>query len=105
MDIREYVGGLLHSKTLTLDGEITLIGSANMDRRSFDLNFENNILLYDPQLTQAVRVSKAIYTAPTLSPGGRAELAAAPPALEQRDRDAGPRSSGDPGHRLIDGVR
>ena len=44
VDIREYVGGLLHSKTLTLDGEIMLIGSANMDRRSFDLNFENNIL-------------------------------------------------------------
>jgi cardiolipin synthase len=28
--IHEYVGGLLHAKTLTLDGEVTLIGSANM---------------------------------------------------------------------------
>ena len=36
--IFEYEGGLLHTKSLTLDGEITLIGSANMDRRSFDLN-------------------------------------------------------------------
>ena len=27
-----------------VDGEVTLIGSANMDRRSFDLNYENNIL-------------------------------------------------------------
>ena len=45
--IHEYVGGLLHTKSLTVDGEVTLIGSANMDRRSFDLNFENNILLYD----------------------------------------------------------
>ena len=38
-----------------LDGEITLIGSANMDRRSFDLNYENNILLYDCALTAEVR--------------------------------------------------
>ena len=45
VNICEYVGGLLHSKTLTLDGDITLVGSANMDRRSFDLNFENNLLI------------------------------------------------------------
>jgi len=49
--IFEYEGGLLHTKSLTLDGEVTLIGSANMDRRSFDLNYENNILFYDPSLT------------------------------------------------------
>jgi cardiolipin synthase len=49
--IHEYSGGLLHTKSLTLDGEITLIGSANMDRRSFDLNYENNILFFDPELT------------------------------------------------------
>jgi len=63
VEIQEYVGGLLHSKTLTLDGEITLIGSANMDRRSFDLNFENNILFYDPELTQAVRKRQQAYIA------------------------------------------
>jgi len=51
VEIYEFVGGLLHTKSLTLDGEITLIGSANIDRRSFDLNYENNILLYDPALT------------------------------------------------------
>jgi cardiolipin synthase len=51
----EYQEGLLHTKSLTLDGEVTLIGSANMDRRSFDLNYENNILLYDPALTAEIR--------------------------------------------------
>ena len=50
--IFEYVGGLLHAKTLTVDGQIALIGSANMDRRSFELNYENNILLYDPAITR-----------------------------------------------------
>lgn len=52
--IFEFEGGLLHSKSLTLDGQVSLIGSANLDRRSFDLNFENNILSFDPQLTRAI---------------------------------------------------
>lgn len=51
----EYLPGLLHAKTLTVDAEMTLIGSANMDRRSFDLNYENNILLHDKAATAQVR--------------------------------------------------
>jgi phosphatidylserine/phosphatidylglycerophosphate/cardiolipin synthase-like enzyme len=61
--IYEYVGGLLHTKSLTLDGEVTLIGSANMDRRSFELNYENNILFYDPALTADVRQRQQSYIA------------------------------------------
>ena len=59
----EYVGGLLHTKSLTVDGELTLIGSANMDRRSFDLNYENNILFVDAELTAAVRDRQDQYLA------------------------------------------
>lgn len=59
--IFEYVGGLLHTKSVTLDGQVTLIGSANMDRRSFDLNYENNILLYDTALTADVRERQQSY--------------------------------------------
>jgi cardiolipin synthase len=55
VQIFEYEGGLLHAKSLTMDGHITLIGSANIDRRSFELNYENNILLYDPTLTADMR--------------------------------------------------
>jgi cardiolipin synthase len=61
--IYEYEGGLLHTKSLTLDGEITLIGSANMDRRSFELNYENNILFHDPVLTGALRERQQEYIA------------------------------------------
>ena len=61
--IFEYEGGLLHTKSLTLDGEITLIGSANMDRRSFELNYENNILFYDPSLTADMRQRQDSYIA------------------------------------------
>jgi phosphatidylserine/phosphatidylglycerophosphate/cardiolipin synthase-like enzyme len=51
----------LHTKSVTVDREITLIGSANMDRRSFDLNFENNILLYDQALTADMRQRQQVY--------------------------------------------
>jgi cardiolipin synthase len=53
--IHEYVGGLLHTKSLTMDGEVSLIGSANMDRRSFELNYENNVLFVDQKLTADLR--------------------------------------------------
>ena len=59
--IHEFEGGLLHTKTLTVDGEAALIGSANMDRRSFDLNFENNVLLQDPALTRDIRARQDDY--------------------------------------------
>jgi cardiolipin synthase len=61
--IYEYEGGLLHTKSLTLDGEITIIGSANMDRRSFDLNYENNILFCDPDLTAVMLQRQQEYIA------------------------------------------
>jgi len=61
--IFEYEGGLLHTKSLTLDGEVTLIGSANMDRRSFELNYENNILFYDRSLTADMRQRQESYIA------------------------------------------
>ena len=61
--IYEYEGGLLHAKSLTMDGKVTLIGSANMDRRSFDLNYENNILLVDSQLTESMILRQRHYLA------------------------------------------
>ena len=42
-------------------GSRALIGSANMDRRSFDLNYGNNILLYDRKLTNYVLRLQAYY--------------------------------------------
>ncbi|WP_232227903.1 phospholipase D-like domain-containing protein [Asaia astilbis] len=57
----EYPHGLLHTKALTLDGRMTMIGSANLDRRSFDLNFENNILLSDEAFTAEIRARQQSY--------------------------------------------
>jgi cardiolipin synthase len=61
--IFEFRPGLLHTKSLTIDGEVTLIGSANIDRRSFELNFENNILFHDVALTAALRARQLSYIA------------------------------------------
>lgn len=52
--IFEYRGGLLHAKTLVVDEALGLVGSANMDRRSLDLNFENNVLFHSPDLAAEV---------------------------------------------------
>lgn len=59
--IFEYHPGLLHTKSITVDAEMTLIGSANMDCRSFALNFENNILLCDAEATAAMRQRQMEY--------------------------------------------
>ena len=52
--IYEFRSGLLHAKTLTIDGKISYIGSTNLDLRSFNLNYENNILLQDSVTTAAI---------------------------------------------------
>jgi cardiolipin synthase len=63
VQIHEYQRGLLHTKSVAVDGEVTLIGSANMDRRSFDLNYENNILLHDAGVTAEMRARQDAYIA------------------------------------------
>lgn len=54
VEIHEYPLGLLHTKSLTVDGELALVGSANLDRRSLQLNFENNLLIADAVLTKTI---------------------------------------------------
>lgn len=61
--IYEHRVGLLHAKTLTVDGKVSLIGSSNLDLRSFDLNYENNILLQDEHTTQAITQRQQEYLA------------------------------------------
>ncbi|WP_413476255.1 cardiolipin synthase [Latilactobacillus fuchuensis] len=48
--IYSYQNGFLHAKTVVMDGHISTIGSANMDIRSFKLNFEANAFIYDPKV-------------------------------------------------------
>ncbi len=49
--IFRYEKGFLHAKMMVIDDEITMIGTANIDVRSFSLNFEINAILFDEALT------------------------------------------------------
>ena len=42
----------IHSKTMTIDGKICTLGTANMDIRSFKLNFEVNVFIYDANVAR-----------------------------------------------------
>lgn len=45
--IHGYYGNFLHSKLMSVDECVALIGSSNLDRRSFELNEEVTVLIYD----------------------------------------------------------
>ena len=55
VDIHEFTGGLLHAKTITIDREIGIVMSANLDRRSFNLNFECGGIIYDSAFAAELR--------------------------------------------------
>ena len=53
-------GGLLHAKTLVVDGDYALFGTVNMDMRSFFLNLEISLVIYDaPVVREISRAQKA----------------------------------------------
>lgn len=49
-----YQPGMLHAKLISIDGRLAVIGTANMDIRSFHLNFEVATFLYNPKQVQQV---------------------------------------------------
>ncbi|WP_078548062.1 cardiolipin synthase [Litchfieldia alkalitelluris] len=49
--IYEYKDGFMHNKIIIVDGQLASIGTANMDMRSFHLNFEINAFLYKTSST------------------------------------------------------
>lgn len=63
VSIHLYRPGLLHSKTVTVDDAFALIGSANLDVRSFYLNFELSVVLYGGDITARLRQIQESYLA------------------------------------------
>jgi len=61
--IARFRGGLLHTKSITVDDEISTFGSVNLDLRSFYLNFEISLFIYDQGFTQALRGLQEAYLA------------------------------------------
>lgn len=54
VEIYQYDKGFVHAKTIVADGKIAVVGTANMDFRSFDLNFEVNAIVYNPETADAL---------------------------------------------------
>lgn len=61
VEIRLYQGGLLHTKSITVDGAISMFGTVNLDHRSLWLNYEVALFVYDSDFTQQLRALQQDY--------------------------------------------
>ena len=59
--ILHFRGGLMHSKTITVDRKFGLIGSTNFDARSFWLNFEVTVFVFDDDFASVMRYMQMSY--------------------------------------------
>ena len=53
--VYKYHHGFLHAKTVVVDDQVASVGSANLDFRSFKLNFEANAFLYGEQFAHQLK--------------------------------------------------
>ncbi|MCG6965010.1 MAG: cardiolipin synthase [Chromatiaceae bacterium] len=63
VNIALFKGGLLHTKSLAIDGEFSVFGSVNLDMRSLWLNFEISLFVYDAAFTQQLSALQHNYLA------------------------------------------
>ncbi len=55
VNIHLYENNFLHSKAITIDDEVGIVGTANIDIRSFEQNYEINAFIYDSQVAIKLR--------------------------------------------------
>jgi cardiolipin synthase len=55
--------GLLHTKSVTVDDQLSLFGSLNLDPRSLRLNFEITLVVHDAEFTRSLRALQQSYLA------------------------------------------
>jgi len=56
IEVHEYGPAMMHAKTLSIDGVLGVVGTANTDNRSFRLNFEVVAAVFDPSVARALEV-------------------------------------------------
>jgi cardiolipin synthase len=61
-----FQAGLLHTKSITIDGQRSLFGSVNLDPRSLQLNFEITLAIYGPEFTSRLRDLQERYIAQSI---------------------------------------
>jgi cardiolipin synthase A/B len=59
--VHQYRRNFLHAKHLSVDGRVAVVGSSNMDIRSFALNDEISLLIYHPGLAERMRLVEERY--------------------------------------------
>lgn len=60
-EVHEYTRGLLHAKTITVDCDFAMVSTANLDRRSFEINFEVSTLVYNSDFASELRLLQTGY--------------------------------------------
>jgi len=65
VNIHRHTGSFLHAKHMSVDNDVALIGSSNLDIRSFALNAEVSVLIYDRSVVAALRQVQDGYLAQT----------------------------------------
>ncbi|MCX7893394.1 MAG: cardiolipin synthase [Burkholderiales bacterium] len=61
--ILQYTGGLLHTKSVTVDESVALFGTVNLDIRSLSLNFELMVAIYDARFAHELLALQRRYAA------------------------------------------
>jgi len=56
-----FKGGLLHTKSVVVDRQVALFGSVNLDIRSFWLDFEVTLGVYDPDFAERLLALQNTY--------------------------------------------
>jgi len=55
VEVYYYTKGMMHSKTMIIDGSVSTVGSTNMDQRSFSLNAEVNAFIIDETIAEKLK--------------------------------------------------
>ena len=53
--VYHYCKGMVHAKTMVVDGLLSTIGTSNMDYRSFEINFEITAIFYDEGISKKMK--------------------------------------------------
>jgi cardiolipin synthase len=61
VEIQMYRGGLLHTKSISVDGALAMFGTVNLDMRSLWLNYEVALFVYEPDFAKALRTLQQTY--------------------------------------------
>ncbi len=63
VEIQLYRGGLLHTKSISVDRAMSMFGTVNLDMRSLWLNYEVALFIYQPEFAAALRELQQTYIA------------------------------------------